>query len=153
MFLERLAGGFAVLTAKDTTAPRAGTPEYFAMQTVLANLKGAAGLLVPTAWSSSSRRCRARMSSSGPSRSSTLASPARSCAQPSGRLPHRAQRGGTAGSGAGSQSQTQLEAFYWTLQEDQARLEAVLNEQLFKPLDATTSPMVMARASSSNLKR
>lgn len=36
--------------------------------------------------------------------------------------------------GSYSQSSTQLEAFFWTLQADTARLEECLNEQLFKPL-------------------
>ena len=36
--------------------------------------------------------------------------------------------------GAYAQSQTQLEAFYWTLNADAARLEACLNEQLFRDL-------------------
>lgn len=38
------------------------------------------------------------------------------------------------GVGAYAQSQTQLEAFYWTLNADAARLEECLNEQLFRDL-------------------
>lgn len=40
----------------------------------------------------------------------------------------------TGQTGAYSQSQTQLEAFFWTLNADAARLEACLNEQLFRDL-------------------
>lgn len=38
------------------------------------------------------------------------------------------------GTGAYAQSQTQLEAFYWTLNADATRLEECLNEQLFRDL-------------------
>lgn len=39
-----------------------------------------------------------------------------------------------AGGGSYAQSQTQLEAFYWTLNADATRLESCLNEQLFRDL-------------------
>jgi hypothetical protein len=40
----------------------------------------------------------------------------------------------TGQTGAYSQSQTQLEAFFWTLNADSERLEACINEQLVKDL-------------------
>jgi hypothetical protein len=40
----------------------------------------------------------------------------------------------TGSTGAYAQSQTQLEAFFWTLNSDKQRLEATLNEQLFQDL-------------------
>jgi SPP1 gp7 family putative phage head morphogenesis protein len=134
-FLERLAGGFAVLTAKDGSAPKAGTTEYFSMQALLANLRGAAGLLVPQGMefkleqigSTDEFEKAITFFDLGIARSMLV--PNLLGASHTGRA-----GGGVAGSGQGSQSQTQLESFYWTLQQDQARLEACLNQQLFKPL-------------------
>lgn len=40
----------------------------------------------------------------------------------------------TGGTGSYSQSQTQLDAFFWTLNADSTRLEECLNEQLFRDL-------------------
>lgn len=135
LYMERLAGGFAVLTAKEAVAPRAGTPEYFAMQTVLANLKSAAGILVPQGMEFKLEQTQANSSFEEAITFFDLGI-ARSMLVPNllGASHTGHSGGGQAGSGAGSQSQTQLEAFYWTLQEDKARLEAVLNKQLFKPL-------------------
>jgi SPP1 gp7 family putative phage head morphogenesis protein len=126
--LERLAGGFPVLTAKDSSAPRAGTNDYYAMQTTLANLKGSAGLLVP-------QGMEFKLEMPGDTQAFQEAITffdlgiARSML-----VPNLLGASHTGQTGAYSQSQTQLESFYWTLQQDQARLEACLNEQLFKPL-------------------
>ena len=128
IYLERLGGGFPVLTAKDASAPRSGTAEYYAMQTVLANLKSSAGILVPQGMEFKLEQ----LASTGAFQEAITffdLSIARSMLVPnllgvSHQGPH----------GSLSQATTQLEAFYWTIQEDQARLEAVLNEQLFKCL-------------------
>lgn len=128
IFLERLAGGFPVLTAKDSSAPKAGTTEYYTMQSILANLKSSAGLLVPQGMEFKLEQ----MSSTEDFQKAITffdLGIARSML-----VPNLLGASHTGQTGAYSQSQTQLESFYWTLQQDQARLEACLNEQLFKPL-------------------
>ena len=128
IYLERLGGGFPVLTAKDGTAPSPGTAGYAAMQTVLANLKSSAGILVPQGMEFKLEQLSSTTAFQEAIQSFDL-SIARSML-----VPNLVGVSHTGQTGAYSQSQTQLEAFYWTLQEDQARLESVLNEQLFKPL-------------------
>jgi len=128
IYLERLGGGFPVLTAKDSTAPTPGTPGYSAMQTVLANLKSSAGILVPAGMEFKLEQ----LGSTGAFQEAITffdLAIARSML-----VPNLVGVSHTGQTGAFAQSQTQLEAFYWTLAEDQARLESVLNEQLFKPL-------------------
>lgn len=135
LYMERLAGGFPVLTAKDSTAPRPGTSDYEAMKSILAGLRGAAGILVPVGMEF---KLEQHSPTDAFERFITFADLgiAKALLVPNLMgVSHTGHTGGgTAGSGAGSQSQTQLEAFYWTLTSDQTRLEAVMNEQLFAPL-------------------
>ena len=127
-FLERFASGFAVLSAKDTTAPRAGTAEYAAMQTMLAGLKGAAGVLVPQGM-----EFKLEMSQTTDMYQEAIVFFDMAIAK-SLLVPNLLGVSHTGRTGSFAQSQTQLEAFYWTLDADKTRLESVLNEQLFKPL-------------------
>lgn len=134
-FLERLAGGFPVLRAIDSTAPKPNTSDYNVMMGILANLRGAAGMLVPQGMEFKYEQVTSNDSFERAITFFDLGI-ARSLLVPNllGASHTGHSGGGTAGSGAGSQSQTQLEAFYWTLMQDQLRLEATLNEQLFKQL-------------------
>lgn len=127
-FLERFAGGFAVLQAKEATAPRAGTAEYAAMQTMLTNLKGAAGVMVPLGMEF---KLEQPPTTAMYQEAITFFDMA---IAKSLLVPNLLGVSHTGQTGAYSQSQTQLEAFYWTLAADAKRLESVLNEQLFKPL-------------------
>jgi SPP1 gp7 family putative phage head morphogenesis protein len=137
LYMERLAGGFGVLTATQASAPKPGTSDYNTMVDFIANLRGSAGLLVPQGMEFKVENAQSTDAFERCIAFCDLAI-ARSMLVPNLMgVSHPGGTGtGTAGSGAGSQSQTQLEAFYWTLTQDQQRLEACLNEQLFKPLAA-----------------
>lgn len=127
-YLERFAGGFAVMSMKEGAGITQGTPEYVAMQGVLRNLRQASGLIVP-----SGVEFKMEMPGTTGEYREALTyfdlSIAKALLVPNllG-LSHAGQ------TGSYSQSQTQLEAFFWTINADTRRLEACLNEQLFYEL-------------------
>ena len=127
-YLERFAGGFATLELQDGNNIAPGSKEYTALQDVLRNIRNMAGMILPP----SVKLDVIQPGSTAEYREALIyfdLAIAKSLLVPNllG-LSHAGQIGSY------SQSQTQLEAFFWTLNSDTRRLEANLNEQLFKPL-------------------
>lgn len=128
IFLERHANGFLFFRPKEGSELRAGTTQYNDLVNLITNLSAKTAALLPS------------------NIEVDFHSPANNVAFPEAVAEHNSsmakallvpnllgvsEQGKT---GAYSQSQTQLEAFLWTLEQDARRLEEVLNEQLFKPL-------------------
>ena len=129
LYLERMAGGFVVINPKDTGDPAPeGTAAAQSIHNVLANLHSASGIKMP------------------PGYDVEVISPASTDAYEKAMVfwdlaiakallvPNLLGISHTGQTGAFSQSQTQLEAFFWTLNADSERLEACINEQLIKDL-------------------
>lgn len=127
-FLERFAGGFAVISLDGTSNIPPGSKEHDALQDVLSNLRNLSGMILPPGTSidvkmpSTTGEYREAMTYFDLAIAKSLLVP---------NLLGLSHAGQT---GSFSQSQTQLEAFFWTLNADTRRMEACLNEQLFKRL-------------------
>lgn len=127
-YLERMAGGIveAKRTAEAQLTP--GSPEYTALQEVLRNVHGAMGIISPVGVEL------------------TVHTPPTTDAYQKALeyfdlaiakallVPNLLGVSHTGQTGAYSQSQTQLEAFFWTLNADSERLVACINEHLVKDL-------------------
>lgn len=128
IFMERHANGFLVMNPKEGKTIQAGTSEYTTIQNILRNLSAATGILLPA---------ELDLKYEQPARTDTFE---RAVAQHDKAIAKAllvpnllgiSEQGST---GSFAQSQTQLEAFLWTLNSDAHRLEETLNEQLFKDL-------------------
>lgn len=127
-FGERLAGGFAVASTSTEANLRYGSQEWSYLEDAINNLSSVNGMILP------------------PGVTLDLKSPASSDFYEKAveffdlgiarslLVPNLLGVSHTGQTGAYSQSQTQLEAFFWTLNSDKQRLEATINEQLFKDL-------------------
>lgn len=127
-FGERLAGGFAVASTSVEANMRYGSQEWAYLEDAINNLASVNGMILP------------------PGVTLDLKSPASSDFYEKAveffdlgiarslLVPNLLGVSHTGQTGAYSQSQTQLEAFFWTLNSDKQRLEATINEQLFKDL-------------------
>ena len=129
LYLERMAGGFVVLNPKEDSDPAPeGTAAAESIHQVLQNLHSSSGIKMP------------------PGYEVQLIQPATTDAFEKAMVfwdlaiakallvPNLLGISHTGQTGAFAQSQTQLEAFFWTLNADSERLEATINEQLVKDL-------------------
>lgn len=126
--LERFAAGFVWAQPKDGKTLVVGTQEYTSLQQVMSNLQGASAIILPSGIElniehpATTDAFERAISQHDKSIAKALLVP---------NLMGISEQGSV---GSYSQSQTQLEAFLWTLEADATRLEAVLNAQLFKQL-------------------
>lgn len=128
IYLERMAGGFVWIAPRDGKSLTAGSAEYTALQRVLQNLHTIPAVILPggvdlhVEHPTSTDAYERAISVHDKAIAKSLLVP---------NLMGISEQGAT---GSYSQSQTQLEAFLWTLDADATRLEEVLNEQLFREL-------------------
>ena len=127
IYLERMGGGFVVVSVKDG-AQNPGTAEQEKVKTLLQTLSAKTGLLLPAG-------LEAEVTYPGNTdaheRAIAIYDKAIAKALLVPNLLGITEQGDT---GSYSQSQTQLEAFLWTLDSEAARLEDTLNKQLIQPL-------------------
>lgn len=128
LYLERMAGGFLILKKGEDTSMQFGSAEQVSLQDVLTNLHSSSGIILPKGIEPE------------------LIQPASTDAFEKAMVfwdlaiakallvPNLLGISHAGQTGAFAQSQTQLEAFFWTLNADSERLEAVINEQLIKDL-------------------
>lgn len=128
LYLEKMAGGFVVAKRTDESTVQYGTAEYASLQEVLRNLHATAGIIPPKGveievhWPATTDAYEKALVFHDLAIAKALL------------VPNLLGISHTGQTGAYSQSQTQLEAFFWTLNADASRLEACLNEQLFRDL-------------------
>lgn len=130
IFLERHAGGFTVIRPPPNEKIIPGTPKHTDLMNLLRNINLQTGIVLPSdkyeienignsgkgvAYDTAIDQCDMQI--------------ARGLLMPS--MLGFSPQGDTGGY---SQSQTHLEAFFWTLSTDANRLADALNEQLFRPL-------------------
>lgn len=128
LYLERFAGGFLILTqdAASNLDPR--SPTYAALQNVLTNLHGASGIILPKGITAQLLFPPATPAYADAITAKNLAI-AKSVLMPN--LLGLTEAGQT---GAYAQSQTQLEAFIWTLNMDGSRMCAAIDQQVIYDL-------------------
>lgn len=123
-YLERFAGGFASFEQTELSSLQPGTQDYAALQSVLANMRSAMGVILPKGVTlemsnpASTSEFREAMTTFDLQIAKALL------------VPNLLGVSHTGQTGAYSQSQTQLDAFFWTLAADSKRLESCINEQL-----------------------
>jgi SPP1 gp7 family putative phage head morphogenesis protein len=128
LYLEKMAGGFVVAKRTDESTLQYGTPEYVSLQEVLRNLHATAGIIPPKGveievhWPVATDAYEKALVFHDLAIAKALL------------VPNLLGISHTGQTGAFAQSQTQLEAFFWTLNADASRLESCLNEQLFRDL-------------------
>jgi SPP1 gp7 family putative phage head morphogenesis protein len=128
IYLERYAGGFLKIEPDAGVRINTGTPEHTALVNLLTNLSVKTGVLLPAGvkaelvYPATTDAYERAIAAHDKSIAKALLVP---------NLLGITEQGST---GSYSQSQTQLEAFMWTLEAEAGRLEEVLNEKLFKPL-------------------
>jgi SPP1 gp7 family putative phage head morphogenesis protein len=128
LYLERFAGGFAYAEVTPEANIGANSPEYRALQAALSDMRNLASLILPPGV----KLTVFQPSNSGEYREALTffdLAIAKSVL-----VPNLLGLSHTGQTGAYSQSQTQLEAYFMTTANDTARLQDVLNEQLFKDL-------------------
>lgn len=129
-YMEKLGGGMVVANVSPEANIRVNSPEYRALQNILANMKATAGIVMPSGVTAEvvfptnsdafERACQYHD-----------AAIAKALLVPSigtgvGASDQK--------SGTGAQSQTQLEAFAWTVRADTDRLQSCIDDQLFRDL-------------------
>lgn len=126
--LERFAAGFVWAQPIAGKTLIAGSQEYISLQQVMSNLQGTSSIILPSGLElhiehpATTDAFERAISQHDKSIAKCLLVP---------NLMGISEQGST---GSYAQSQTQLEAFLWTLDADATRLESVLNSQLFKEL-------------------
>lgn len=128
LFLEKFAGGIAVASRETDEAPAFGSVEYLSLETALRSMASTRSVILPKG---------VTLEIHFPS---TTDAYEKACVffdlaiAKALLVPNLLGLSHTGQTGAYSQSQTQLEAFFWTLGNDGARIEDCLNEQLFRDL-------------------
>jgi len=126
--LERFAAGFVWAAPKEGKTIVANSPEYAALKQVMQNLQATSSIILPSGIElniehpATTDAFERAISQHDKSIAKALLVP---------NLMGISEQGST---GSYSQSQTQLEAFLWTLEADATRLEEALNSQLFREL-------------------
>ena len=127
-YLERFAGGFAAITQTDLSQMQPGSPDYVALQHIIGNMRSAMGAILPKG---------VELAITQPGATSEFRDALTMFDLQIAKallVPNLLGVSHTGQTGAFSQSQTQLDAFFWTLRADSARLESCINEQLIKDL-------------------
>jgi SPP1 gp7 family putative phage head morphogenesis protein len=127
-YLERMAGGLVEARRGPNAQLLYGSPEYASLQEVLKNVHGAMGVIMPQ---DVTLEVHTPPTTDAYEKALVFFDLAIAKAL---LVPNLLGISHTGQTGAYSQSQTQLEAFFWTLNADASRLEACLNEQLFRDL-------------------
>jgi SPP1 gp7 family putative phage head morphogenesis protein len=128
LFLEKFAGGIAVAKRESDLAPASNTPDFTSLQNALQNLSSLRSIVLPKGvtleilFPSSTDQYEKAIVYHDLAIAKALL------------VPNLLGLSHTGQTGAYSQSQTQFEAFMWTLNSDAQRIEETLNEQLFKDL-------------------
>jgi SPP1 gp7 family putative phage head morphogenesis protein len=128
IFLERYASGFLKIQPKDGVKVTAGSAEHTALVNLLTNLGPKTGVLLPSGveaelvYPATTDAYEKAIAAHDKAIAKALLVP---------NLMGISEQGQT---GSFAQSQTQLEAFMWTLEAETNRLEEILNEHLFRPL-------------------
>lgn len=128
VYLERLGGGFAVAKRTAESTMTNGSPEYASLRNMLTNIKSAAGIILPKGI-----ELEVIMPAATDQYEQAIVFHDLAIAKAL-LVPNLLGISHTGQTGAYSQSQTQFEAFLWTLNADAKRLEACLNEQLFRDI-------------------
>jgi SPP1 gp7 family putative phage head morphogenesis protein len=126
-YKERMAGGFmSIELGESGLTPQ--SPDYQALQSMLTNMRSTMGIILP-------RGVTAEMHTPGTTDIYEKAVQFHDLAIAKALLiPNLLGLSHTGQTGAYSQSQTQLEAFFMTLATDTERVEQCINDQLFRPL-------------------
>jgi len=127
-FLERFGGGFLVASLVGDGAPKFGTPAYQALQRALAEARNGAGFISPNGVTMDIKYPATTTAYEQACTWHDLAI-ARALL-----VPNLLGVSHTGTTGAFAQSQTQLEAFAWTVTADKTRLESCLTDQLIRDL-------------------
>ena len=126
--LERFAGGFVVATPEGNKTIQPNSADHINLQNILSNINGKTSILLP-----SGIKLEVHQPATSDIYERAIAQHDKAIAKallvPN--LMGISEQGTT---GSFAQSQTQLEAFLWTLESDSGRLCEVLNEQLWKQL-------------------
>lgn len=128
MWLERHASGFKVVTPKDGKTLTPGSNEYTQIQAALSKTVNGAAMILPGTvelevhFPTNNVAFKEAIVEDNLAIARALLVPNLMGITPSGQT------------GSFSQSDTQLDAFFWTLDADAARLEDTINEQLFSEL-------------------
>lgn len=128
IYMEKMGGGVWVGKSMEDTAPRAGTAAYDQLTEVLRNAKNTGSIMLPKGVD---LNVVFPQSSDAYEKVCTWHDLAIARAL---LVPNLLGVSHTGQTGAYSQSQTQLEAFAWTVKADSERLASCLNDQLFKDL-------------------
>ena len=128
LFIERYGGGIAVASRTGDSAPRAGTTEYTQLQTALANMGSNKSVILPK---DVEVEVHLLTTTDQYEKACTWHDLAIAKAL---LVPNLLGLSHTGQTGAFAQSQTQFEAFMWTLKNDADRFEETLNEQLWRDL-------------------
>jgi SPP1 gp7 family putative phage head morphogenesis protein len=127
LWMERMAGGFIVVSA-DKEAPGLSKSERQALNDAIANVKTISGVVLPPGYKAEN------LAADGETGFEKVIEYHDLAIAKALLVPNLLGISHTGQTGAYAQSQTQLEAFFWTLNSDSKRLEATLNEQMFYEL-------------------
>lgn len=128
LYLEKFGGGFAVASRTGDEAPASGTPEFSSLQAALSNISSLRSIILPKGvdlevhFPSTTDQFEKAIIFHDLAIAKALL------------VPNLLGLSHTGQTGAYAQSQTQFEAFFWTLNSDSQRLAECLNEQLFRDL-------------------
>lgn len=128
IWLEKHAGGFRWVQAKEKKTINPNSAEFRNLQNMLNNIQTSTGLILPSS---------VEMQSDYPANNVAYADAINECDTAIARallVPNLLGVSPQGNVGSYAQSTNQLEAFMWTLEADGTRLEEALNEQLFRQL-------------------
>lgn len=128
LYLEKFGGGIAVAKRVGDNAPKSGTTEFNSLTAALSNLSSLRSIVLPRdveldiAFPSTTDQFERAVIFHDLAIAKALL------------VPNLLGLSHTGQTGSFSQSQTQFEAFFWTLNSDSQRLAECFNEQLFRDL-------------------
>lgn len=128
LFMEKFAGGIAVATRVGDEAPISNTTEFTSLQNALQNMASLRSLILPKGV-----ELEIHFPATTDQFQNSIVFHDLAIAKAL-LVPNLLGLSHTGQTGSFSQSQTQFEAFFWTLSTDAQRIEETLNEQLFNDL-------------------